>query len=135
MRRDGVFCWAWEHNGHCGRGVRATIITTQMNHNQQQKLVPVESTTRTLSEKTGGEQTPKGPAALIGFDEMVRRVTMFFDDFTDAFKQAMKAHGMEIGNMRILWRPADLRLRETLTAARLVPEVKVSVTNENELPG
>lgn len=106
-----------------------------MNHNHQQKLVPVESTIRTLSEKTSGEQTPKGPTALIGFSEMVRRVNAFFDDFTDVFKQAMKAHGMEVGNVRILWRPADLRLRETLTAARLVPEVKVSVTDKNELPG
>jgi hypothetical protein len=107
-----------------------------MKHtNQQNKLVPVPGTTRAMSEKTNGEQTPKGRAVLISFDEMVRRVNTFFDDFADAFKDAMKAHGMEIGNVHIAWRPANLKLRQTLTAARLVPEVKVSVTkNTNELP-
>jgi hypothetical protein len=135
MRRDGVFCRVQGHAATAGMGVRKTI-TTHMKHTNQQKLVPVEGTIRALSEKTSEEQTSKGPVALISFDEMVRRVDIFFDDFTEGFKQAMKQHGMEIGDVRILWRPADLRLRETLTAARLVPEVKVGVaTNPTELSG
>lgn len=133
MERDGIFRWVHAARWSLPKGVRITI-TTHMNHNHQQKPVPVESTTRTLSEKTSGEQTPKGAATLIGFDEMIRRVNAFFDDFTGVFKKAMQTHGMEVGTVRILWRPADLRLRETLTAARLVPEVKVSVTDENGLP-
>jgi hypothetical protein len=107
-----------------------------MKHNNQRKdLVPFLGATRAVSEKTSGEQTLEAPVALIGFGEMVRRVNAFFDDFSDAFKHAMKEHGMEVGNVRILWRPASPRLRETLSAARLVPEVKVGVTkNASELP-
>lgn len=116
-------------------GVRNTI-TTQMKHSQQQKAVSALVTRRAVSEKTNGEQTSKGPTELISFEEMVSRVNAFFDGLADAFKQAMKPYGMEIGNVSIHWRPADLRLRETLSAARLVPEVKVVVSKEgqNELP-
>jgi hypothetical protein len=114
-------------------GVRTIHITHMNNH--QQKLDRALDTIRAVSEKTSGEQTPQGAVRLLSFDEMVSRVNSFFDDFTSAFKEAMKTYGMEIGNVRILWRPADLRLRETLSAARLVPEVKVVVAKrENELP-
>jgi hypothetical protein len=105
-----------------------------MNHINQQKLVPVEGTTRAVSDKTSGEQTPKG-AVLVSFEEMQRRVNAFFDDFTEAFKNALKPHGIEIGALRILWHPVDLTPRKILAAARLVPEVKVVVAKDgNELP-
>jgi hypothetical protein len=108
--------------------------TTHMNEHQEEVVSALE-TIRAVSEKTSGKQTPKRPKELIRFEEMVSRVNAFFDDFSGAFKQAMKPYGMEIGKVNILWRPTDLRLRETLSAARLVPEVKVVVAEDgNELP-